>query len=258
MTFEFIVKTAKTFLAVLCVSVLVACSAPEKAASDKNADNMDFADVDPYESLNREIFAFNLGVDKIVLKPVAQGYDYVVPARGKVMVSNFVNNIKEPITFANSVFQVDPQNGMATFWRFLINSSFGIGGLFDVATEIGLVNRETNMSDTLAIYGVGSGPYFVIPVIGPSTTRESFGRLGDLAVDPITYTNNAIFYSVVGIKTVDTRYNKMQLLDDVYGNSLDPYSTLRSLYLQHRASEVKKIKEKRAKSQEAAFKGNDK
>ena len=250
MTFEFIAKIAKVFVALICFSVVAACSAPEKTTSD----NMDFVDADPYESLNRQIFAFNHVVDVILLKPVAQGYDYAVPERGKVMVSNFVGNVKEPVTFVNSVLQADPQNSFATFWRFLLNSSFGIGGLFDVATELGLENRETGLGDTFAVYGVDSGPYFVIPVIGPSTTRESFGRLGDVFVDPFSYTDNSIFYSIVGAKTVDTRYHKLQLLDDVYKNSLDPYATLRSLYLQHREAEVRKVKQKRKKSQDEAFK----
>lgn len=255
MSYRLLIKSLNIFIAAICITLVSGCSSEVKNIEE---DKAEYYDVDPYESLNRKIFAFNLVVDGIILKPVAHGYNYVVPDRGKVMVSNFADNIKEPITFANSILQADIENSFATFWRFLINSSFGIGGLFDVATEIGLNNRETGMGDTFAIYGVGSGPYFVVPVIGPSTTRESFGRLGDLFVDPFSYVDNKIFYSIIAVKTVDTRYHKMSLLDDVYENSLDPYSTLRSLYLQHREVEVQRIKEKRKKTLNEALKESSK
>ncbi len=213
---------------------------------------------DPYESLNRSIFEFNRVVDGIILRPIASGYGEVMPEQGKVMVSNFVSNIKEPVTFANSVLQADPTNSFASLWRFMLNSTFGLAGLFDVATALGLADRETGFGDTLSIYGADSGPYFVIPIIGPSTTRDSFGRLGDVFLDPISYTSNPIFYSVVGVKTLDTRYHKLKLLDSVYSTSLDPYATLRSLYLQHRDAEVAKAKKQRKKSQDAAFSGSAK
>ena len=235
--------------AALCAALVLACTPAQDA-------NNEYADADPAEALNRQIFAFNRVVDTIVLRPVAAGYREVMPARGKIMVSNFVSNVKEPVTFANSVLQLDARNSFATFWRFLINSSFGIGGLFDVATEIGLENRETGLGDTFSIYGANSGPYFVIPIIGPSTTRDSLGRLGDVFLDPISYTNNAIVYSVIGVKTVDTRYHKLKLLDDVYNNSVDPYATLRSLFLQYRTEEVKRAKNKRNASIEKTNKEN--
>lgn len=257
MKLEVFAKSLKAFLAVSCVALAVGCADATRQNS-KAMENGDFADADPYEGLNRGLFELNRAIDTVALRPIAKGYEAVVPNRGKVMVSHFVDNVNEPVTFVNSILQADPQNSFASLWRFLINSSFGIGGLFDAATEIGLTDRPTGFGDTLAIYGADSGPYFVIPIIGPSTTRDSFGRLGDVLADPFSYTDNAVFYTIVGVKTVNTRYHKLKLLDDVYANSLDPYATIRSGYLQHREAEVKKAKALRKKSQEKAFNENAK
>lgn len=246
-------KTSVVTAALLCVGLLSACST-SGGAKDKYAD----VDHDPLEPLNRGVFQFNRTVDGVILKPVAQGYSYVMPERGKVMVSNFVNNIKEPVTFINSVLQTDPNNSFCTLWRFMINSTVGLGGLFDAASEIGLKNRDTGFGDTFAIYGADSGPYIVIPILGPSNIRDGLGRLGDVLADPVSYTDNAVFYSIVGVKTVDARYHNLKLLDDVYASSLDPYATIRSGYTQHREAEVKAAIAARKKSLEEASKQDKK
>ncbi len=249
-------KTSMLIAALFCAGLLSACATPNSGSdkSDKYAE----IDQDPAEPLNRAIFQFNRTVDGIILEPVARGYGEIMPERGKIMVSNFVSNINEPVTFVNSVLQTDPQNSFCTLWRFMLNSTIGIGGLFDVASEIGLKNRETGFGDTLAIYGADSGPYIVIPIIGPSSVRDGIGRVGDVLVDPISYTNDAVFYSVVGVKTLDARYRKLKLLDDVYKSSLDPYATIRSGYMQHRAAEVKSAINARKKSLEAVKKQGEK
>jgi phospholipid-binding lipoprotein MlaA len=240
-------KTGIIAAALFCSILATACSTPQNAG-DRSAEMLDS---DPLEPLNRGIFQFNYAMDTVLLKPVSQGYSAVMPERGKTMVSNFVSNIKEPVTFFNSVLQADPRNSFSTLWRFMINSTFGIGGLFDVATSLGLKNRDTGFGDTLAIYGADAGPYIVIPIIGPSNVRDGFGRLGDLVMDPVSYTDNAIFYSIVGVKTIDMRYHNTKLLNSIYGSSLDPYSTMRSGYIQHRAAEVKNVKKERRKSIDA-------
>lgn len=248
---EISLKKVSSLLAIALFSgLLSACSTPDSTIdkSEKYAD----VDSDPIEPLNRFIFEFNRIVDSIILKPVAQGYDAVVPDRGKVMVSNFVSNIKEPVTFVNSALQTDPQNTFCTLWRFAINSTVGIGGLFDAASEIGLKNRDTGFGDTFAIYGADAGPYIVIPILGPSNVRDGLGRLGDVVVDPVSYTDNAVFYSIVGVKTVDGRYHTLKLLDDIYASSIDPYATIRSGYTQHRKAQIKSAINARKKSLEAA------
>ncbi|MEK6745828.1 MAG: VacJ family lipoprotein [Pseudomonadota bacterium] len=233
------------FVAVaFCAGMLSACTTPVPSANSETTH-------DPIEPLNRGIFQFNYAVDTVLLKPVAQGYDAVMPKRGQTMVSNFVSNIKEPVTFANSVLQTDANNSFTTLWRFLFNSTFGIAGLFDVASELGLKNRETGLGDTFAIYGADAGPYLMIPVFGPSSVRDGIGRAGDVFLDPISYTNNPVFYSVVAVKTIEARHRNMKLLNDIY-NSIDPYSTMRSIYTQFRAKAIKNAINQRNKSLESA------
>ena len=243
-------KTSILAAALFCASLLSACSTPNSVAD--NGDKYAEIDSDPLEPLNRAVFQFNHAIDVVILKPIAQGYDMVMPDRGKIMVSNFVGNIKEPVTFVNSILQTDPQNSFCTLWRFAINSTVGIGGLFDPASEIGLKNRVTSMGDTFAIYGADAGPYIVIPILGPSNVRDGLGRLGDVVVDPVSYTDNVVFYSIVGVKTIDARYHNLKLIDDVYASSIDPYATIRSGYTQHRMAEIKNAINARKKSLEAA------
>lgn len=241
-------KKASTILSVIaCASLLTACATPHNTSGDNAS-----VDYDPIEPVNRGIFQFNHAIDVVLLKPIAQGYNAIVPDRGKVMVSNFVYNIKEPVTFVNSILQADANNSFSTLWRFMLNSTIGIGGLFDVASEVGLKNRETGMGDTFAIYGADAGPYIVIPIIGPSNVRDGLGRLGDYFTDPVSYTKDPVFYSIVGVKTVDARYRNLKLVDDIYAHSLDPYATFRSGYTQHRLAEIKSAIKARQKSIDAA------
>lgn len=242
--FESPVKKFGKFVAIaFCAGMLSACATPVPSANSE-------ATPDPIEPVNRGIFQFNYAIDGVIIKPLAQGYDAVVPERGKVMVSNFVSNIKEPVTFGNSILQTDANNSFITLWRFLLNSTFGVAGLFDVASELGLKNRETGLGDTFAIYGADSGPYLMIPIFGPSTVRDGVGRLGDVFMDPISYTNNPVFYSVIAVKTIESRHSNMKVLNDIY-NSIDPYSTMRSVYTQYRAKAVKNAAIQRNKSIES-------
>ena len=157
------IKKISAFLAVLaCASIVSACSTP------KNADKYAELDYDPIEPINRGFFEFNKIFDGLLLNPITQGYEIVVPEQGQVMVSNFVDNLGEPITFTNSIFQLDAKNTVYTLGRFLINTTVGVVGLFDVADSLGIVNRPTGFADTMAIYGADAGPYLVIPVFGPS------------------------------------------------------------------------------------------
>lgn len=228
---------------IFCAGLLSACATPMNTTGANPEVNSD-----PIEPLNRGIFQFNYAIDSVLIKPVAQGYGAVMPERGQIMVTNFVDNIKEPVTFANSILQADPNNSFCTLWRFMLNSTFGIGGLFDVATELGLKNRQTGLGDTFAIYGADAGPYIIIPIFGPSNVRDGIGRIGDVFLDPISYTNNSIFYSIIAVKTIEARHRNMKLLNDIYNNSIDPYSTMRSIYTQYRAKSVKNAINQRNKS----------
>jgi len=247
-------KTGVLLASFLCSGLLSACSTPNgteyKWAETENGKSAQIVEVDsdPLEPLNRAIFQFNYVVDGLLIKPITLGYEALMPERGQTMVSNFVDNINEPVTFFNSILQADADNSFCTLWRFAINSTVGIGGMFDVASEVGLKNRKTGLGDTFAIYGADSGPYLMLPMLGPSNIRDGLGRLGDVFMDPISYTDDAVFYSVVGIKTIDSRHRNMKILDEIYNNSIDPYSSMRSIYNQHRKSEIKKSIKARNKS----------
>lgn len=233
------------FIAVLAVVLLTAGCAnmpKDQAAPDE----------DPLGPINRVIYGFNSVVDGLILRPIASIYRGIVPEKGREMISNALENLYTPVTVANSVLQADPNNAFAGFWRFTLNSTVGMGGLFDVASEAGLKMRTTDFGQTLAIYGMDSGPYVVLPIIGPSTARDSVGRLADALMNPFNYIDEGFSYSVWAGKAVDYRANNMKLLDDIYASSVDPYATFRSGYTQKRASDIRRAKTERAASQEKA------
>jgi phospholipid-binding lipoprotein MlaA len=199
---------------------------------------------DPLEPANRAIFRFNEVADKYVLKPVAQGYDYVVPDVGKHAVTNVLRNLAMPITFINSIFQADADNSFKSFWSFALNSTFGIAGIFDFAgTNTDLYVHREDFGQTLGAWGVGSGAYLVIPLLGPSNLRDLGGMGVDYATDPYTYiaSTNAT-YIRQGMQIIDARYSNLKLVDDVYAQSIDPYATFRSGYSQHRDAEISNTK----------------
>lgn len=232
---------------ILCAALLsVSGCANTPGGSDQAADQ------DALEPINRAIFQFNYVVDGTVLKPVTQIYRGVIPEKGQEMVSNFIDNLYTPLSFFNSVLQADPENSFASLWRFLINSSFGIGGLFDVASEAGLKHRQTDLGQTFAMYGSGPGVYVVLPIIGPSTTRDSLGRLGDAFMNPFNYIDTGVSIAMWSATAIDKRSENMTLIDDIYRTSLDPYTTFKSGYLQKREAEIRRAKEARKKSQEKA------
>jgi phospholipid-binding lipoprotein MlaA len=138
------------------------------------------------------------------------------------------------------------QNTFATFWRFVINSTFGIGGIFDVASEAGLKNRTADLGQTFGVHGADAGPYIMIPIMGPSNVRDALGRVGDIFFFPPNYSSEwAVPLSIGAVSAVDARSNNMELIDGVYRSSLDPYATFRSGYMQRRVAEIKKAKEAR-------------
>lgn len=225
----------KAAVAALCAFAMTACTA-------MNDDN------DPWEPFNRGMYKFNYVLDGVLLKPITQVYRGVVPERGQDMVHNFVENLQEPITFGNSVLQGDPENSFATFWRFLLNSTIGLGGLFDVAADVGLKNRKTGFGDTLALYGVESGPYLFLPILGPSGVRDGVGRVADAFMHPAMYVNDTgTSVALWTVTVVDTRSQYYNVIEDIQKTSLDPYVTFRSAYKQRRANDIKKARAARAK-----------
>lgn len=237
-------------LALLMVASLLAtgCAPPNAATPDYQA-----IDQDPLEPFNRGVYQFNYTLDGVILRPAASIYRGVVPEKGRELVSNFIENLYTPVVFANSLLQLDPENTFSSFWRFFLNTTVGIGGLFDVATEAGLKTRPADFGQTLAIYGADTGPYLVLPIIGPSNGRDAIGRIADALMNPFNHIDEGLSYSIWAATAINQRSNNMKLIDDVYNNSLDPYTTFRSGYTQKRAADIRRAKTAREKSQGKAL-----
>lgn len=190
---------------------------------------------DPYEPFNRKVYTFNSTVDKLFLKPTAKLYRAVLPAFVRKGVNNFYNNLDLIPTVGNDLLQAEGKWAIRDSWRFVINSSLGIGGVLDVAQECGLQPHSNDLGLTLAKWGDRNSPYLVLPLLGPSTIRDGAGWLFQFALySPYVYLdNNTLIYSLLAIRYVDLR---SQLLDSerLMDEALDKYSFMRDAYLQHR------------------------
>ena len=211
--------------------LLAAC-----AASPENSDDATIND--PLEGLNRGIYSFNNVVDDAILQPVARLYRVAVPAPGREGVKNFLNNLSAPVVFINNVLQGDVPGAFTTFWRFVLNTTLGFGGVYDFASNnTPLAYRPEDFGQTLGVWGVGSGAYLVLPILGPSSLRDGTGRVVDYASDPFTYLlTDGEQIARYGATAIDGRSRSLDLVDEIERTSLDPYATIRSAYLQRRES----------------------
>jgi phospholipid-binding lipoprotein MlaA len=191
---------------------------------------------DPLEPTNRAIFAFNQGADRYVIRPAAQGYRDFVPEPGRRAIGNVLDNLRQPVVFANSVLQADFDRAFVTLARFLLNSTMGVGGIFDVASDQGYTRQQADFGQTLFAWGVPDGPYLVLPLLGPSNPRDAVGYGVDVAMDPWGYWADTVAFDasrfVVG--GVDRREQVLEELDTLERTSIDFYATIRSLYRQQR------------------------
>ena len=196
---------------------------------------------DPFEPFNRAVFEFNRVVDGLVLKPASELYGLVVPDPAKTAVSNLLDTLRAPIVFVNDLLQGERERAGITLSRFMINSTLGFFGLFDMAAEFGYTRHEEDFGQTLAVHGVGEGPYLVLPLLGPSNPRDAVGLVVDsFLFDPMAHLaplRARIARTVTG--TVVTRYELGPSLDDLERNSLDYYAALRSVYRQRRQAEIR-------------------
>lgn len=187
---------------------------------------------DPWEPLNRKVFGFNQFADRILLKPIAKGYKAVLPAPVRRSVGNFFFNLGEPATGIQQVLQGKPGRGATDLGRFLVNSTLGIGGLFDPATGFGLERHDEDFGQTLARWGMGSGPYLELPLAGPSTVRDATGRVFDSVLNPLRYVNDVpVRNSLTALSVIDVR---TELLSTEALLSGDRYLFIRDAYLQRR------------------------
>ncbi len=234
-------------LVVTC-ALMTGCATNNAASPDYEA-----MDQDPLEPFNRAVHQFNYTVDGAILRPAAMIYRGIVPEKGRELVTNFLDNLYTPVIFANSVLQLDAENSFSSFFKFMLNSTVGIGGIFNVAAETDLKVRHADFGQTLAIYGMDSGPYVVLPIIGPCNARDTVGRIGDAFMNPFNYVDTGVSIAMWTATAIDKRSTNMKLLDDIYGSSLDPYATFRSGYTQKRTEDIRRAKAARAKAIEKAL-----
>src|SRR4051794_39059107 len=226
---------------------LVGCAAPgtgSGAASDPTAEGAEVEFNDPLENLNRSIFGFNQVVDEVVLVPVAKSYRTAVPPPMRASVHDFLQNLNGPVIFANDVLQAQPRLAAETLARLTINSTVGAAGMFDVASRIGIPRHSNDMGITFATYGIDEGPYLVAPVLGPTNPRDIVGNVADSFIDPANYVAGKydVWYAPLArtvVSGIDLRARNIEALADIEKTSLDFYATIRSLYRQRRAAEVR-------------------
>ncbi len=195
----------------------------------------EFAEYDPWEGFNRTMFGFNRQLDRYVLKPVAKVWNFVVPDLAQQSLANAFDNIAMPRRLINSLFQLKMEGVGRELARFFLNISMGIGGFFDVATELGVARSDEDTGQTLGYYGVGPGPYLVLPFLPPLTVRDGFGFAADGAMQPISYV--APFAATVGMRggqVINDRSLNLEAFEEFEQATFDLYSAVRNAYLQRR------------------------
>jgi phospholipid-binding lipoprotein MlaA len=214
----------------LACTLLTACAGgpPERVTQTQ----------DPWEGFNRKIYAFNDTLDKDVARPVAKTYVRAMPAPARNGIHNVVTNLGEPITVINDALQGKFKQTLQDLGRFVVNSTVGLLGWFDVANHVDLPHHDEDLGQTLAVWGVSSGPYLVLPILGPSTVRDAGGRVGDLYADPPRDAlpprwRNAEYV----VDALDTRVGLLQA-DDTIDNAYDPYTFMRDAYIQNRRYKI--------------------
>ena len=241
-------------------------SSPPETQSDEPLDPFAMAyggageEYDPWEPMNANIFEFNLKMDRYVLKPVAKGYDFILPNPVQVGISNIFSNLRFAPRFLNNVFQGKVKGAGIEVGRFLINSTLGLAGFFDLATKVDLVTPEEDFGQTLGFYGVKPGPYLVLPLLQPFTVRDFVGYVGDVFLNPINWLvvpiievddvpsvidhKNRMTSSIIQTgsrvgEIVNERSRNLEKFQGVEEATLDLYSAVRNAYLQKRAQAIR-------------------
>lgn len=199
---------------------------------------------DPYETTNRKIHAFNKGLDKNLVRPVAQGYGYVVPVEIRNTVNNFSDNLSTPGYAVNSLLQGDLASAGVSVIRFVMNTTIGLGGFVDAASELQIADRKTDFGETLSVWGAGEGAYIELPLFGPSTQRSTAGLIVDFFTNPLTFaTIEDVPERYVppvskGFAGLNNREKFSDTIDSVLYESADSYAQTRQIYLQNRRFEL--------------------
>ena len=238
-------KSLKILATVFILSLVV--YSPQLVAAEKYTAN------ECFEKFSRGTLKFNQGLDRVIFKPIAKGYRALpVPVRSGT--ANFVGNLRSLLTFTNNLLQGDFRGAGNTAGRFTINTTVGILGIFDPASKMGFEKKSReDFGQTLGVWGTDTGCYFVLPVLGPTTTRDAFGLVGNIFIDPVYHlTHNSEtdvivgnenlsehnYYYYKGTDAVDFRSKNIESIDSLEKNSIDFYASVKSLYLQNRAQKI--------------------
>lgn len=194
---------------------------------------------DPWEPMNRQVFAFNQTFDEVAFKPVAVAYKNVTPRLVRAGVTNFFNNLGDAWSLFNNVLQGKLQASVETYFRITVNTIWGIGGVFDIATEIGVEPRPEDFGQTLGLWGLPTGPYLVLPFFGPSNVRDALATPADTFGYPVTLVNPvALRNSLAALNAVDKRANYLRAGDMLDESALDKYVFSRDVFLQKRRNDI--------------------
>jgi len=222
--------------AALAGVLLSGCASPRAAEGPQDIN-------DPFENFNRFSFNITLAIDKGISRPTAIVYRRLVPEPVRDTLRNFLNNLDSPIIFTNDILQGKLDRAGVTLIRAGLNTTIGLGGLVDVAARWGYMRHYEDFGQTLAVYGIGEGPYIFLPLIGPANPRDILGWGADLAFDPLTYAQweDKYFWLLgrTGVDYIDLRSRNLETLDEIERSSLDFYASVRSLYRQTRTNEVR-------------------
>lgn len=230
-------KTAA--LSSLALLTVTACASTQSGGDASSGVN------DPFEGVNRNIYAFNEAVDKAAIEPVARGYRAAVPEPARDGVHNVLTNMRQPIVFTNSVLQGNANASGETLSRFLINSTIGVAGIFDVASTLGIEEHDEDFGQTLGVWGAEPGPFIILPLLGPSSVRDTVGIATDRVFDPLTWTefedadlddDIAVTRTVVGV--IDTRSRLIEVIETLRSQP-EPYVALRRNYMAQREAAVR-------------------
>lgn len=225
------VESSKKLAILLAIVILVSgCVSVPPESRDKR---------DPWQGFNRAVFKFNTDFDNAFIKPAAIGYQYITPEPVNRGVTNFFNNVADATSAVNNVMQFKLMRAGSDVGRVVVNSTVGIGGLFDVASNMGLASYKEDFGQTLGYWGFESGPYFVMPILGPSSLRDAFGFAGDVVIDPFFSINrNEIYWGFIALRVIDRRADLLAVGDILDSAAIDPYAFIRDAYLQRRRNQV--------------------
>lgn len=209
---------------------------------------------DPWEKYNRKVFKFNKKLDDAILKPVAKGYQAITPDFIEKGVTNVFSNLFDVGAALNNLLQGKPKRAGNDAARFVVNSTLGVLGLFDVASKTGLTKHEEDFGQTLAVWGVKSGPYLMLPFLGPSTLRDTPGRVVDYYTYPLTYLEHDLTrWELTGLYYIDQRSQILYAEEAVGTSFYDPYAVLRDAYLQRRKLLIADGKQENKQSEDDAL-----